>query len=120
LVTSSAPGDSPLNAYLLSLVTASAPGEGLLNLLIPGNTDWARPGNAHLSVFDFVLSMSLVTASAPDDSPLNAYLLSLTTASAPGDSPRNLCGDRDRDSVSFIFGDSQRTWLQPAQFVNTR
>jgi len=64
--------------------------------------------------------MSLVTASAPDDGPLNAYLLSLATASAPGDSPRNLCGDRDRDCVSFIFGNSQRTWLWPAQFLNTR
>ena len=76
-----------------------------------GRDQW----NAHLSVFDFVLSMSLATASAPGDSPLNAYLLSLATASAPGDGPRNLCGDCDR--VSFIFGDGQRTWRRPTQFV---
>jgi len=40
----------------------------------------------------------------PGDGPLNAYLLSLATASAPGD---GRC-DRDRDRVSFIFGDGQR------------
>jgi hypothetical protein len=63
-----------------------------------------------------VLSLSLATGSAPGDGPLNAYLLSLVTASAPGDGRR----DRDRDRVSFIFGDGQRTWRRPAQFVDTR
>jgi len=46
----------------------------------------------------------LVTASEPGDGPLNTYLLSLATASAPDDGRR----DRDRDRVSFIFGDGQR------------
>jgi len=45
---------------------------------------------SHIPVFDFVLSLSLATASAPGDGPLNAYLfLSSATASTPGDRPHH-------------------------------
>jgi len=63
---------------------------------------WRRP--AHLA-----------TAHAICVATATAYLLSLATDSVPGDGPRNLCGDRDR--VSVIFGDGQRTWRRPTQFV---
>ena len=70
---------------------------------------WRRP--VHLATAH---AICVATATA------NAYLLSLATACAPGDGPRNLCGDHDRDRVSFIFGDGQHTWRRPAQCVNFR
>jgi len=104
-------------AYLLSLATASAPGDGPRNLLTPGNTELGETGGARnfLSLTSCCLCLWRRPAQ-PGDGPLNAYLLSLATASAPGD---GRC-DRDRDRVFFIFGDVQRTWRRPAQFVNPR
>jgi hypothetical protein len=96
----------PSDAYLLSLEAASAPGGSPRNLLTPGNSELGETSRTRnfLSLTSCCLCLWRWPAQ-PDDSPLNAYLLSLTTASAPVD---GRC-DRDRDRVSFIFDDSQRT-----------
>jgi len=89
------------------LATARAPGDGPRNLLTPGNTELDKTSGARnfLSLTSCYLCLWRWPAQ-PGDGPLNAYLLSLATASAPGD---GRC-DCDRDRVSFIFGDGQRTW----------
>jgi hypothetical protein len=121
------------------------PGDGPRNVLTPGNTElgetsethnflsltscclclWRRPANLATARSTRIFYLwrrpaHLATAHAICVATATAYLLSLATASAPGDGPRNLCGDRDRDRVSLIFGDGQRTWRRPAQCVNSR
>jgi len=92
-------------------------GDSLRNLLTPGNTELGETSGTHnfLSLTSCCLCLWRRPAILATARSTRIFYLWRRPAQ-PGDGRR----DRDRDRVSFIFGDGQRNWRRPAQFVNSR
>ena len=92
-------------------------GDGPRNLLTPGNTELGETSGTHnfLSLTSCCLCLWRRPAILATARSTRIFYLWRRPAQ-PGDGRR----DRDCNRVSFIFGDGQRNWRRPAQFVNSR